>query len=250
MKALILAGGKGTRLYPTTKVLNKHLLLVYDKPLILHAIDTIKEAGITDIVISLSHDNPEQFMELLGDGSQFGVTLTYVIHGEPKGISYGIWHARNVLGNQPFMCYLGDNIFGKSLKPYVEEFTSNPIKSLILLLRGVNEACARRYGVAKFGDAHVESRPDWVGPSLVNLVEKPEHPPSSSILLGAYFFTSKFFDIYPHLQPSNRGEYEITDAINALMPDVTYRHYEGEWFDAGTFDSILDASNYMKRKNT
>lgn len=244
MKALILAGGKGTRLYPTTKVLNKHLLLVYNKPMILHAIDTIKEAGITDIVISLSHDNPEQFMELLGDGSQFGVSLTYVIHGEPKGISYGIWHARSVLGDQPFMCYLGDNIFGKSLKPYAEEFALNPTKTLILLHSlglGITEQ-VKNYGVAEFSK--------WDSNVLVRLIEKPTNPPSNCILLGAYFLTSKFFDIYPQLQPSNRGEYEITDAINALMPDVTYRHYEGEWFDAGTFDSILDASNYLKRKNT
>lgn len=241
MKAIILAGGKGTRLYPTTKVVNKHLMLIYDKPMIFYAVETLKEAGITDIVISLSHDKPENFMELLGDGSELGVNLAYVIHGEPEGISYGIYHARNFLGDEPFMCYLGDNIFGGSLKPYVEMFKANPDKTLVLLKK-VSYDEAKNYGVAEFVEAH-GGFPRGV---LLKLVEKPETPPSPYIMLGAYFLTPKFFDIYPTLKPSERGEYEITDAMNALMPDVRYEVYDGVWFDCGTFDSILEASNYMK----
>lgn len=235
MKAIILAGGKGTRLHPLTKVVNKHLMLVYDRPMIMHGIEALREAGITDIVISLSYDTPQQFMELLGDGRELGVNLAYVIHGEPKGISYSIYHARNLLGREPFMCYLGDNIFGESLRPYVEKFKADPDNALILLKEVAREE-AKNYGVAYLREG-----------KLVGLIEKPGTPPSPYIMLGAYLLTSKFFDVYPSLKPSRRGEYEITDAINLLMPNVTHEIYEGVWFDCGTFDSILEASNYMKR---
>lgn len=239
IKGIILAGGLGTRLQPLTKVVNKHLLLVYDRPMVMYPIETLREAGITDIVISLSHYQPQQFMELLGDGEELGVKLTYVIHGEPKGISYAINHAQNVLGRMPFVCLLGDNIFGASLKPFVEKFALRQ-KSMILL-KDVGLENAKRYGVADFV---VKNFP--MG-ELRGLIEKPKFPPSPYIMIGAYFLTPAFFDVYPRLKPSERGEYEITDAINALMPDVTYEIYEGDWWDCGTFESILEASNYIKR---
>lgn len=235
MKGLILAGGKGTRLYPTTKVVNKHILLIYNKPMVFYPIETLKEAGITDIIISLSHYQPEQFMELLGDGKDLGVKLTYVIHGPPKGIAYAINHAQNVLGDKPFVCLLGDNIFGNSLKPYVKKFRVNPRKALILLKEiDINEA--KNYGVAEFDNFD----------RLVRLIEKPKKAPSSYIMLGAYFLNSKFFKVYPNLKPSRRGEYEITDVINLLLPDVNYQFYKGRWFDCGTFNSILEASKFMR----
>lgn len=246
MKGLILAGGKGTRLYPTTKVVNKHLLLVYDKPMIMYGIEAMRDAGITDITLSLSHERTpsgyiarlERFMELLGNGEELGVKLGYVIHGEPRGISYCINHARSLLGDEPFLCYLGDNIFGESLGPYVKRFQENPRESLILLKKfGIKEAL--RYGVAIFKEKE-----------LVQLVEKPQRISGdyAYAMLGAYFFTPKFFEIYPRLKPSERGEYEVTDAINALMPMVNYEIYQGEWFDCGTFDSILEASNYIAKR--
>lgn len=238
MKGLILAGGKGTRLYPTTRVVNKHMLLIYNQPMVFYPIQTLRDAGITDIVISLSHYQPEQFMELLGDGSDLGVKLTYIIHGPPKGIAYAINHAQNVLGDEPFVCLLGDNIFGSSLKPYVEKFEQKLWlqKDALILLKGIDIDLAKNYGVAEFGNEN----------KLVKLIEKPKKAPSSYIMLGAYFLTPRFFDVYPTLKQSERGEYEITDAINALMPDVVYEFYEGVWFDCGTFDSILEASNFMK----
>jgi glucose-1-phosphate thymidylyltransferase len=178
------------------------------------------------------------------------VKLGYVIHGAPMGISYGINHARFLLGDEPFLCYLGDNIFGESLAPYVKRFQENPQESLILLKKlGIKEAS--RYGVAIFKEKE-----------LVQLVEKPRLSPIvgsklppwtlgagdyAYVMLGAYFFTPKFFEIYPSLKPSERGEYEVTDAVNALMPMVSYEIYQGEWFDCGTFDSILEASNYIAK---
>lgn len=237
MKGLILAGGRGTRLAPLTKVVNKHLLLVYDKPMIMYGIEAMRDSGITDIVLSLSHDKAGSFMELLGNGEELGVNLGYAIHGEPMGISYGINHARFLLGDEPFLCYLGDNIFGESLAPYVKRFQENPQESLILLKK-VDIKEASRYGVAIFKEKE-----------LFQLVEKPRWIAGAGdyayALLGAYFFTPKFFEIYPRLKPSERGEYEVTDAVNALMPMVNYEIYQGEWFDCGTFDSILEASNYI-----
>jgi len=234
MKGLILAGGLGTRLYPTTKVVNKHLLLVYNKPLIMYAIETLRDAGVTDIVLSLNYRNPEQFVELLGDGREFGVNLTYIIHGEPLGISYAIDHAHNVLGDEPFLCFLGDNIFSGGLKPYVNKFRGGGADALILLKKATRQE-AQKYGVACFN-----------GDRLVGLEEKPATPKSNFIVVGAYFLTNKFFEVYSKLNRSARGEYEITDAINLLLPNVRYEVYDGEWFDCGTFDNMLEASEYFK----
>jgi len=235
LKGLVLAGGRGTRLHPTTRIINKHLIPIYEKPMIFYPIEALRDAGVTDIILSLSHYNPQQFMELLGDGSELGVKLTYTIHGEAKGIAYAINHAQNLLGNEQFACVLGDNIFTNGLKEEVIRAKTFPQISLVLL-KEVDYEQAKNYGVAEFE-----------GPfKLKRLVEKPESPPSTFIMLGAYFLTSRFFEVYPTLKQSTRGEYEITDAVNALFPHVIYTVYEGNWFDAGTFDSILEASNFMK----
>lgn len=243
MKGLILAGGKGTRLYPTTKVVNKHLLLVFNKPLIMYPIETLRNSGITDITITLSKYDPDQFMKLLGDGSELGVNLSYVIHGEARGISHAIYHAKHIIGKEPFVCLLGDNIFVENLKCYVENFERNPEKILVLF-KEVGFEEAKRYGVAKFG-----RNPSGAGLMLAKVIEKPENPPSRCIMLGAYFLNKKFFEIYPTLKRSERGEYEITEAINSMILDVEFEFYKGAWFDCGEFDSILDASNYLRERN-
>lgn len=237
MKGLILAGGKGTRLYPTTRVVNKHLLLIYDKPMIAYPIETLREAGITDIIISLSYDQPQQFMRLLGDGKELGVNLSYVIHGEPKGIAHSIYHAQSWLEGEPFVCHLGDNIFDESLRPYVERFMAEPRTSLMLFKKMGSEA-VRRYGTAIF---------DGKG-EVVRFIEKPEFAPNPYAMLGVYFLSPKFFKVCPSLKPSERGEYEITDAVNLLLPDVECAFYDGVWWDCGMFDDILEASKYMNKK--
>lgn len=239
MKCLILAGGKGTRLYPTTKIYNKHLVNVYDRPMILYAIECIKNSGIRDIILSLSNSKPEQFMEFLGDGKELGVNLTYVIHGEPKGISYAINHAKHLLDKSDedkFLVYLGDNVFETDLSPYVQKFEEKSNADCMLLLK--KHPNPERYGVAELDDYN----------EIVKLYEKPNPPPSNYVALGSYFFTTKFFDIFDQITPSQRGEYEITDAINLLVPYVSYEIYKDEWFDLGTYKSILDYCKWREEQ--
>lgn len=246
MKCLILAGGKGTRLYPTTKIYNKHLVNVYNKPMILYAIECIKNSGIRDIILSLSNSKPEQFMEFLGDGKELGVNLTYTIHGEPKGISYAINHAKHLLdnndrnnnkrNNDKFMVYLGDNVFETDLSLYVQKFEEKDNTDCMLLLK--KHSNPEKYGVVKL-DEYDE---------ITKLYEKPNPPPSDYIALGTYFFTTKFFDIFDQITPSQRGEYEITDAINLLIPYVSYEIYKDEWFDLGTYKSIFDYCKWKEQQ--
>ena len=234
MKGLILAGGKGTRLYPTTKVVNKHLLLIYDKPMIFYAIETLRDAGITNIIISLSDDEPGHFMKLLGKGEELGVKLSYVIHGEPKGIAYGIWEAKHLLRGEPFVVYLGDNIFTESIKGHIDYFKKH--KKPLVLLKKVDDPS--RYGVVEFIKTNYGKR-------IKRFVEKPRDPPSKFIILGVYCLTDQFFKIYPKLKPSKRGEYEITDALNLLLP-VGYTYYWGGWFDCGVFEDLYKASKWRR----
>ena len=234
MKALILAGGHGTRLRPVTKVVNKHLLPIWDKPMILYGIEALRDAGIKHIIISLSYVNPYGFMELLGDGSEYGVHISYLYQREVRGIAWGINEAHHWIGDEPFIVYLGDNIFVDGIAPVIKRFTSSSSsKPLVLLKEAETMDEARRYGVAKFQGSEVSE-----------LVEKPSEPPSRHILLGLYCLTPKFFELFSRLKPSERGEYEITDALNLLMP-VNYDVYEGMWWDCGVFKDITEASNFM-----
>jgi glucose-1-phosphate thymidylyltransferase len=232
MKGLILAGGLGTRLRPTTYIYNKHLIHVYDRPMIMYPIETLKKSGITDIIVSLSYDKPELFMDFLKDGSELGVKLTYVIHGKPLGIAYAINHAKHLI-NDKFLAILGDNFFGESLAKYVQYFQKADLDALILVKK-MKEP--QRYGVLEL---------DGKG-KIKRLIEKPEKPPTQLAVLGAYFLSPKFFDVYPKLKPSKRGEYEITEAINLLLPKVEYKVYRGKWFDLGTPEDILQCANWVK----
>jgi len=202
--------------------------------MIFYAIEALRDTGIRDIIISLSYHRPNEFVTCLGDGKEFGVNLSYVIHGEPKGIAYAINHARPYLGEK-FMVYLGDNIFETSLGEYVERFDESKFDALILFKKVDDPS---RYGVPKLDEKM----------NLVHLIEKPKVPPSPYALLGAYFFTSKFFEVYPKIKPSWRGEYEITDMINLLMPNVDFEIYRYQWWDLGTPSDILDCVLWLKDK--
>ena len=235
MKGIILAGGRGTRLYPSTMIYNKHLTMVYNKPMILFAIECLKASGIRDIIISLSYDKPDQFIEFLKDGSDLNVELTYTVQKEPKGIAYAIWQAKHLLEDDKFVCVLADNIFETSLAPYTAYFALTTDYDAVILLKKSKQP--ERYGVARFGKA-----------KLVELLEKPKAPPSNYIMLGAYLFTPKFFEIFPEMKPSKRNEYEITDAINLLLPKVKYFIYDNVWLDLGTPDDILKCALWLKKK--
>ena len=230
MKALILAGGHGTRLRPTTLAVNKHLLPVAGKPMILYGIEALRDAGIDHIIVSIDHSNPDGFMKLLRDGDDYGVPISYVYQHGVEGIAWAINKAQPWLGEEPFVVYLGDNIFERGIKPYIEEFSKNTSKPLVLLKEVQNIEEAKRYGVALLDP-----------PKLVGFIEKPQNPTSRYIVLGLYCLTSKFFDIFPRLKPSDRGEYEIMNALNGLLP-VNYKVYDGAWWDCGTYEDIHDAS--------
>ncbi len=237
MKALILAGGTGTRLYPTTKFYNKHLIHVYDKPMIMYAIENVKKSGIDDIIISISKDKPELFIEYLGDGSDFDVNLTYTIQNKPMGIAYAIYQARKVLdGDKKFMVYLADNFFEKSLENYIDEFYygSNDVDSLVLVKESKEP---ERYGVAFIDDEGF----------LIEAAEKPLNPTSNKIIIGVYFFTHKYFQVFRNIKPSGRNEYEIIDILNRIGK-VRCCPYGGEWYDLGTSDDIVNCSKKLLDK--
>jgi len=236
MKGLVLAGGKATRLYPTTKVINKHLLPVWDKPLIMYAIEALRDAGITDIYISLSYDQPELFIKLLGKGEELGVNLGYIIHGAPKGISYGIYEARHFLQRDLFVVYLGDNIFTEGIKPLVDEF--RVLKKPMVYLKKVDDP--RRYGHPIFN-----SKGD-----IKKFIEKPKHPQNEYGVLGVYCLTPDFFKNYSKIEASWRGEYEITDALNLLLPNVGYTYYEGDWIDCGVVEDLYRAATWRRNQSS
>lgn len=202
--------------------------------MILYGIEALRDSGIKHILISLSYVNPYGFMELLGDGSEYGVHISYLHQHEVRGIAWAINEAHHWIGDEPFIVYLGDNIFVDGIEPFIKRFTSSGASKPLVLLKEVETMDeARRYGVAKFQ-----------GSEVTQLFEKPSEPPSQHILLGLYCLTPRFFEMFPQLKPSGRGEYEITDALNLLMP-VNYEVYEDEWWDCGVFRDITEASQFM-----
>lgn len=245
MKALILAGGHGTRLRPASTAVNKHLLPVYDKPMIMYGIEALRDALVTDIYVSISTFNPFGFLDLLRSGRDLGVHLSFLVQEEVKGIAWAINEAEPWLKGEPFIVYLADNIFTSSIKPHVDKFYENPEKPMVLLKRVDKPEEARRYGVARFSPSlpckeRLELNSAYKV-EVTEFVEKPAEPPSQYVLLGVYFLTPRFFDVFPTLKPSQRGEYEITDALNQLMP-VDYEVITGDWWDCGEFGDILRAS--------
>lgn len=234
-KGLILAGGHGTRLHPTTKVINKHLVLIFDKPLIFYAIHTLRDIGIKDITITLGNHESEKFYDLLGSGRELGVNLTYHHHGEPKGIAYAINSAKEYLDGDSFVTILGDNIFTSGLLTAMNDWKINPKKSMVVLKQMNNRAA---YGVAS-----VETRFNRI--RAKGFFEKSLTPASEYAVLGAYFLQPNFFSVFDSLEPSGRGEYEIVDALNKLYPETSI--YEDDWFDCGTFDDIYKASRWRRR---
>lgn len=228
-----MAGGHGTRLYPTSKVVNKHVFQIYDKPMIFYAIETLRDAGITDIILTLGDHQPEAFFELLGDGSELGVDIDYHYHGAPKGISHAIYMCRDRVRDEPFVVHLGDNIFCDGLEMQVNAFKDLPKPMVVLKKMPWNKV--RNYGVALIEDD-----------KIVDIIEKPKENVSQLAVLGAYFLDKRFFEVYKELKPSARGELEITDALKLMKPD--WCMYGGKWWDCGGFNSILEASTWRRKQ--
>ena len=231
MKGVVLAGGLGTRLYPLTKVLNKHLLPIGRKPMIYYPIELLVGAGITDITIVTGGPNAGDFMRLLGHGKQFGLDyLNFVYQEGEGGIAEALGLTRAFVGDDRLVVVLGDNWISGSLKPFVEKFRLQPSGARLLLKEMPDP---RGFGVAEFQDGR-----------LVRIEEKPEHPKSHYVVTGVYMYDCRVFDIINTLRPSERGELEITDVNNRYIAwgEVEFDVLDSDWTDAGTFYSLVRAN--------
>ncbi len=234
-KGIILAGGSGSRLYPLTKVTNKHLLPVGNKPMIYHSIHKLTQAGITDILIISGTDHLGSIVSLLGSGSEFGCALTYRVQDEAGGIAQALGIAEPFVNGGRCVVILGDNIFERPLDSFVSAFDAQPCGARLLLIEHENP---HRFGVATLGDNQ----------KLLTIVEKPKTPDSNCIVTGIYAYDSVVFDYVRACSPSKRNELEITDVNNLYIQDGTcyYDILSGWWSDAGTFESLHHASQLIQ----
>ena len=233
MKGLILAAGKGSRLYPVTHRIPKPLLPLANRMTLDYAFEKLRDIDVTDIGIVVG-ENEEAMRKALGDGSGHGVTLTYIRQPEPKGLAHAVSFAKDFIAGEPFVLYLGDAMYGEGFADLKKRFVESGCANLNLV-KAVEDP-------SRFGVANVE------GDRIVKLVEKPKNPESNLAMAGLYFFGPEIWDIFPTLKPSARGEYEITDAIQTLIDQgklVLAGVYTSEWFDTGTLDSFLETSSFL-----
>ncbi len=229
---VILAGGTGSRLMPLTKVTNKHLLPVGQKPMIYYPIEKMTSIGIQEILIVTGIEHMGDVVSLLGSGKQFSCRFTYKVQDEAGGIAQALGLAENFARGRPIVVILGDNIFKASLKEYAERFISQKTGARVMLKQVSNP---QRFGVAQVS-----------GDKIIAIEEKPKKPKSDYAIIGIYFYDASVFDIIRELKPSARGELEITDVNNAYIAKsrLAYDILEGWWTDAGTFES-LDRANEL-----
>lgn len=237
MKGIVLAGGLGKRLSPLTDITNKHLLPVYDRPMIFHPIETLSRAGIQEVLLVVGPESAGDFMRLLGDGSRFGLKrLDYAYQEKELGIAHAVGLAEPWVGDQKMCVFLGDNILEKGIGPQVAQYKKQKRGARVLLKEVPN---AREYGVAEMSGLHVK-----------RITEKPRQPKSSYAVVGVYFYDSQVFRIIKGLRPSGRGELEITDVNNVYIKkrQLSYGILDGFWADCGaSIDAYLGAQNIMAR---
>jgi glucose-1-phosphate thymidylyltransferase len=230
MKGLILAAGKGSRLYPITHVIPKPLLPLANRMTLDYAFEKLRDIDVTDIGIVVG-ENEEAMRSALGDGSAHGVTLTYIRQPEPKGLAHAVSFAKDFIAGVPFVLYLGDAMYGEGFGHLKKRFEESGCANLNLV-KAVDDP-------SRFGVANVDGE---------KIVEKPKQPESNLAMAGLYFFGPEIWEIFPTLKPSARGEYEITDAIQTLIDQgkmVLAGVYTGAWFDTGTLDSFLETSSFL-----
>lgn len=235
MKGVILAGGLGKRLEPLTRITNKHLLPVYNKPMIYYPIQTLVDSGIKDILIVTGGAHAGEFLRLLGNGMEFGLKhINYTYQKGEGGIAEALGLAEHFVDNDKVAVVLGDNIIEKSIKEHVEDFIKQP-KGAKILLKKVDDP--ERFGVAEVKDDKV-----------LDIEEKPKKPKSNYAVTGIYMYDSKVFEIIKTLKPSDRGEMEITDVNNDYISrgEMTFSMLDGWWTDCGMHESLLNASNLVK----
>ena len=235
MKGVILAGGTGSRLYPLTRVTNKHLLPVYDRPMVFYPIQTLVNAGITDILLVTGGQNAGDFLRLLGNGRDFGLKhINYTYQEGEGGIADALRLAEHFADRQPICVILGDNIIETNIMAARQEFERQGGVGGHIMLKAVSDP--QRFGV-----------PAFEGGRIIRIEEKPQEPPSSYAVIGVYWYDATVFDRVRKLQPSARGELEITDVNNQYLAEgmLSYSILEGWWTDAGTFDSLLRANQWV-----
>lgn len=231
MKGVILAGGFGNRLKPLTEVTNKHLLPVYDKPVIFYPLRTLLDAGIKDILIVTGPEHTGGFMQLLGSGKSFGANLYFVVQEDAGGIAQAIGLAESFVGKDSMTVILGDNIFEDCFKEPIQNFESGSI----IFLKDVHDP--ERFGV-----------PELDGDRVVRIEEKPTQPKSKFAVTGLYVYDNQVFEIIRSLKPSGRGELEVTDLNNAYVERSQMKAVKlaGDWTDAGTFESLFEANRLAR----
>jgi glucose-1-phosphate thymidylyltransferase len=234
LKGLILSGGAGTRLRPITHTSAKQLVPVANKPVLFYGIEALVDAGVTEIGIIIAPETGDEIRAAAGDGSQFGAKITYIVQDKPAGLAHAVLTAEEFIGGSPFVMYLGDNLLRDGLRGLVSTFHEEEPEALILLTP-VDDP--QSYGVAELD-----------GERIVRLIEKPKDPPSNLALVGVYLFSPSIFEAARKLEPSWRGEYEITEAIQGLIDDgLTVRSevVRGWWKDTGQLADMLDANRLV-----
>jgi glucose-1-phosphate thymidylyltransferase len=233
MKGLLLAGGHGTRLRPLTFTGNKHLLPIANKPMLLYGLEHLKNAGIKEVGVILGPIS-EGVLEVLGDGSKFGMSLTYINQPDPKGLAHAVQISENYLGGDPFVMYLGDNLLKQGVSDFIRTFEEKKLNCLVGVCPVKDPS---RFGIAEMDNG-----------KIVRLVEKPKEPKSNLALIGVYVFDGTIFDAVKKIKPSWRNELEITDAIQTLLLEgrkVEAQRVSGWWKDTGKPEDLLEANQLI-----
>ena len=241
MKGVVLAGGRGTRLHPLTRITNKHLLPIYDRPMVTYAIEALVAAGVTELMLVTGGTHAGEFLRLLGNGNEHGMDLlSYAYQEREGGIAEALGLAERFVGDDRVVVMLADNVVERSLRPVVESFLAQQEGARIVLSQIDDPEHLRHLGV-----------PEFEGGRVARIVEKPEQPPSSFAVTGIYFYDPTVFEVIPTLTPSGRGELEITDVNNWYVSQGTmeYDVLEGFWGDAGESIHAYYAVNDFVRTN-